>query len=74
MYGPTVYICDAEEFWLWVVEKADVVGNDYGLTIPLTGVCGEDCRFAFLGVEGFLLGDGTFPDGGDHALCYSHSL
>ncbi len=53
MCGPTVYNCDSEEFRLRVVEMADVVGNDYGLIIPLTGVCGEECRFAFIGVEDY---------------------
>ncbi len=68
MCGPTVYKCDSEEFRLRVVEKADVVGKDYGLIIFLTGVCGEECRFAFIGVEDNLLGDATFPDGGDHTI------
>ncbi len=53
---------------LRVVEKADVVGNDDGLIIPLTGVCGEECCSAFIGVEAYLLGDATFPDGGDDTL------
>ncbi len=68
MCGPTVYNCDSEEFRLRVLEKVDVVGNGYGLIIPLTGVCGEECRFAFIGVEGYSLGGATFSDGGDHTL------
>ncbi len=68
MCGPTVCNCDSEEFRLRVVEKADVVGIDYGLTIPLKGVCGEKCRFAFIGVEGYSLGGATFPKDDDHTL------
>ncbi len=53
MCGPTVYNGDPKEFRLRAVEKTDVVGNDYELIIPLTGVCGEECHFAFIGVEDY---------------------
>ncbi len=45
-----------------VVEKAGVVGKDYGLPVRLMGVCGEECYFALMGAEDHLL---RFGDGGD---------
>ncbi len=36
-----------------------------GLQIRLMGVCGEECHFAFIGVEGHLLAGATFGEGGD---------
>ncbi len=44
-----------------VLVNAGVVGNDYGLQVRLMGVCGEECYFAFLGVEGHFLGGAVAP-------------
>ncbi len=43
--------------------KAGVVGNGYGLPIRLMGVCGEECLFAFIGVEHYFLGGAPFGVG-----------
>ncbi len=43
--------CDSEEFWLRIVVKAGVVGNECGLPDRPMGVGGDECYFAFIGVE-----------------------
>ncbi len=56
--------CDSEEFRLKVVMKAGVVGDDCGLSVRLMGVCGEECHFAFIGVEDHFLKVSPFGNGG----------
>ncbi len=48
--------------------KAGVVGNDYGLPVRLMEVCGEECHFAFIGIEDHFLGGAAFGDSGDRTL------
>ncbi len=51
-----------------VVMKAGVVVNDCWLPVRLMGVCGEECDFAFIGIEDHFLGGAPFGDGGDRTL------
>ncbi len=48
--------------------KVGVVGNHCWLPIRLMGVFGEECYFAFIGVEDHLLGGAPFSDSGGHTL------
>ncbi len=48
--------------------KADVVGNDCGLSVRLMGVCEEECHFAFICVEDHFLEVAPFGDGCDRTL------
>ncbi len=48
--------------------KAGVVVNDCWLPVRLMGVYGEECEFAFIGVEDHFLGGAPFGNGGDRTL------
>ncbi len=66
----TIYTtqCDSDEFRQRVLMKTGAIGNDCGLPVRLMGVCGEECLFAFIGVENHFLEGAPFGDGGDRTL------
>ncbi len=48
--------------------KAGVVGNDCELPVSLIRVRGEECHFAFIGIEYNFLRCAPFGNGGDRKL------